>query len=415
MENEVPRLPGDSDDMEISSGPGGPIRSSRGTDAVRVVKFVGFALLFNLLLWLFALFAQIRGWVDVTASYFILLAMWVVGTLICLALGAQLRLQRKRVAIGLGSVAWAGALMGLNAIAPKPGAPHQHSQIQIVPDLTIRDAVTAVVQPAPLPAKPAQRKPSLAPTRVILERPYDLTGRRREIFLALLKAHAGPRDTLRIGCLAWSDPACVAAGRFLILLSEAGWSIDSNKVFRLDAPIPTDGTTIAAHVDNAEAEALKALPPHLGRWHAMDQCEITIWTAFRWMQIPVQGSSDPNMPQGTIGIYFGPVPPEVSRTVMQVQRELGDLLGVLAIESKVVEQQCKTSADVCANFRAQFYSMISAYLQNCDCDLNPSLARRWKTLDNPNGDMATEIGREKQMLNTFASELKASRAATDEQ
>jgi len=74
MENEVPHLPGDSEDMEISSGHGGPIRPSRGTDAVRVVKFVGFALLFNLLLWLFALFAQIRGWVDVTASYFILLA-----------------------------------------------------------------------------------------------------------------------------------------------------------------------------------------------------------------------------------------------------------------------------------------------------------------------------------------------------
>jgi len=109
------------ENMQISSGSGGPLRSDRGTDSLRGVgKFIGFALLFNLLLWLFALFAQIRGWVDVTASYFILLGMWAVGTLICLALGAQLRLQRNRLAIALGSVIWAAALIGLNAVAPKP-------------------------------------------------------------------------------------------------------------------------------------------------------------------------------------------------------------------------------------------------------------------------------------------------------
>lgn len=121
MGNDMP-LPEDSEKMEIiSSGSGGPLRPTQETDSLRGVgKFIGFALLFNLLLWLFALFAQIRGWVDVTASYFILLAMWFVGTLICLALGAQLRLQRKRLAVTLGSVVWAGALIGLNAVAPKP-------------------------------------------------------------------------------------------------------------------------------------------------------------------------------------------------------------------------------------------------------------------------------------------------------
>jgi hypothetical protein len=56
----------------------------------------------------------------VTASYFILFATWIVGALIRLALGAQLRLQRERLVVILGSVIWAVALMGLNAVAPKP-------------------------------------------------------------------------------------------------------------------------------------------------------------------------------------------------------------------------------------------------------------------------------------------------------
>jgi hypothetical protein len=120
MDREIQRPEGSSANMESSSGSGGQLRR-REPDSVHAVgKFIGFALLFNLLLWLFALFAQIRGWVDVTASYVILFAMWIVGTLICLALGAQLRLQRKRLAVVVGSVIWAGALMGLNAVAPKP-------------------------------------------------------------------------------------------------------------------------------------------------------------------------------------------------------------------------------------------------------------------------------------------------------
>ena len=63
-------------------------------------------------------------------------------------------------------------------------------------------------------------------------RPYDLTGARREKFIKLLnKPPTQPRDILRIGCIEWSDEACVAAGKFLILFSEAGWKIDDDKVF----------------------------------------------------------------------------------------------------------------------------------------------------------------------------------------
>jgi hypothetical protein len=67
--------------------------------------------------------------------------------------------------------------------------------------------------------------------------PYDLSGKRRKDFKTLLARSSDETDILRIGCLAGSDSACVAAGQFLLLLSEAGWKIDSNKVFRMDAQI----------------------------------------------------------------------------------------------------------------------------------------------------------------------------------
>lgn len=139
---------------------------------------------------------------------------------------------------------------------------------------------------------------------VVIQKPYDLTGKRRERFVELLKhPQSEPRDIIRVGCLAWSDSACVAAGKFLILISEAGWKIDSNKVFRLDNTIPTDGVTMVSHTEFTEE-----LPPHLGHWEKMDASQITIWYAFNQMGLPPHGGSDRAMPTGILGLYFGPEP-----------------------------------------------------------------------------------------------------------
>jgi hypothetical protein len=151
---------------------------------------------------------------------------------------------------------------------------------------------------------PAQRKPV---PKDHPQRPYDLTGPRREKFLKLLgKTQAEPRDIIRIGCISWSDAACVAAGKFLILFSEAGWTIDSNRVFRLEPQIPIDGMAMASHVDNVDDA--KKLSPHLGTWQRMDASQVTIWRAFKEMGIPVTSSGDISLPAGTLGIYFGPEP-----------------------------------------------------------------------------------------------------------
>src|ERR1700726_731732 len=142
-----------------------------------------------------------------------------------------------------------------------------------------------------------------SPNDVVLH-PYDLSSSRRTKFISLLKPGEGEHDTLRIGCIAWSDSSCVAAGKFLLLFSEAGWAIDSNRVFRAEPMVPTEGMAI---VTRMEGEPPK-LPPHLGTWEQMDASENTIWKAFREMGVPVSSSREGDLPVGTIEIYFGPEP-----------------------------------------------------------------------------------------------------------
>ena len=142
------------------------------------------------------------------------------------------------------------------------------------------------------------------------QRLYNLTEGRR-IKLKSLLQQKEPRATLRIGCVTWSDTACVAAGEFLMVFSEAGWKIDSAKVFRMEAQIPMAGVAIVTRPEPG-AEKLPPLPPHLGRWSKMTPSEITTWRALRELDIPIRGSIETDLPDGTMGVYFGPEPQQPS-------------------------------------------------------------------------------------------------------
>jgi hypothetical protein len=268
------------------------------------------------------------------------------------------------------------------------------------------------VQPLPQPAQSlpktqpqsAENPPAEAQRRLLLK-PYNLTGRRRDIFLVLSNTQLEPRDTIRVGCIGWSESSCVAAGSFLLLLSQAGWKIDSNRVFRLEPSIPSDGMTIAArtpvYTDN--------LPPHLGHWGAMDASQITIWRAFTWMQIPTGASGDPNMPEGTIGVYFGPEPTVQSRSAGETRKQLHDLLTVLLVTSVAVEKACSVADDTCTMQRRQWTQTISAYMEYCDCGLNAAWLGKWKSLA-ASGDLENDplkaIQDQKQQLAKFVAALK---------
>jgi hypothetical protein len=135
---------------------------------------------------------------------------------------------------------------------------------------------------------------------------FELTEEKRNGFLKLLSAQTAPRDTVRIGCTSWSEKSCVAAGRFLLLFSEAGWQIEENRVFRLEPLIPIVGVALATRA--AADEPKEPLPPHLGRYRLMDESHKTIYWAFRWTDIPVVGTTDNTLKEGTLGIYFASEP-----------------------------------------------------------------------------------------------------------
>ncbi|MES2772159.1 MAG: hypothetical protein V4623_09345 [Pseudomonadota bacterium] len=136
---------------------------------------------------------------------------------------------------------------------------------------------------------------------------YVLSTERRAEFLDLLQisTEAHP-DRVRIGCVAWSEPSCRAAGMFLKLLSEAGWQIEDGRVFKMEPSVPVDGVSITNRGDSIAS--LPPLPPHLGRWAPINTSQSLIVAAFRFMDSPVAFSRDPGLADGTLGIYFGPEP-----------------------------------------------------------------------------------------------------------
>ncbi|SRR6266851_6921164 len=127
---------------------------------------------------------------------------------------------------------------------------------------------------------------------------FELTEEKRNGFLKLLSAQTAPRDIVRIGCTSWSEKSCVAAGRFLLLFSEAGWQIEENKVFRLEPQIPIVGVAITTRA--AADEPKDPLPPHKGRWRKMDESNKTIYWAFRSIDIPIGGATDNTLKEGTL-------------------------------------------------------------------------------------------------------------------
>ncbi len=143
---------------------------------------------------------------------------------------------------------------------------------------------------------------------VVKVRIYDLSipERRATLLDWLKRPQIGPRSQLRIGCVEWSESACIAAGQFLMVFSEAGWKIEQNQVFRMRVQVPTEGITITSRSSQSDLEKMKDLPPHLGLWEKMSPSHVTIFWALRKIEIPVQGGFDQTLPDDTLGVYFGP-------------------------------------------------------------------------------------------------------------
>ncbi len=212
----------------------------------------------------------------------LLIVAWPFG---CIAVFACAR------AISSGATRWILVIVGCFLIGG--GLWELHTILKPSSESIAKVPEHPTVQDPPKPPPPEPKVPQI--------RAFDLSGTRGAEFLRLLSPPPKDSDTLRIGCLSWSENSCIAAGKFLIVFSEAGWKIDSNKVFRMETTIPVDGINLDAHIDKAYTDNL---PPHMGHRAKMNTSQIKIMAAFNQEHVPVHESTGTDVPKGTLGVYF---------------------------------------------------------------------------------------------------------------
>ncbi|MFM0375004.1 hypothetical protein [Paraburkholderia aspalathi] len=222
---------------------------------------------------------------------------------------------------------------------------------------------------------------------------YAVDGSRHDGYLELFRTgQFGQRDKLRIGCVEWSEASCVAAGNFLRLLSEAGWEIDSDTVFRMQPSVPVDGVSIAGRGD--DLVGLPKVPPHMGHWSRADVSQEVLIAAFKLMGGPVNFSSDPTLQPGTIGVYFGPKPKLEAPTKQGNEKARRELLSYVG-SGMVVQRACsQESSELCAGELFSWEDSVSSFLKQQRFGANA--VSHWLTLPQANAvsvtsDMDTKL------------------------
>ncbi|MCD5976755.1 hypothetical protein [Pseudomonas quasicaspiana] len=206
---------------------------------------------------------------------------------------------------------------------------------------------------------------------------YDLSESRREAFFKLLQVNEDANfQKLKIGCVAWSESSCVAAGKFLVLLSQAGWEIEGGQVYKMEPSIPVNGMSIAARNDSTSS--LPTLPPHLGRWAVMSDGGVLLTAAFKYMDSSVHSTSDPSLGDHVLGVYFGPDAPTQPSMELKDKNLRMPLIDYFKT-SVLLERQCLVLPDGACTVRvAALLDQVQRYL--ADGKLGQAAISQWKNL-----------------------------------
>jgi hypothetical protein len=275
--------------------PARPIKTTLPMWKQPAVRIIGGGIcLLSIAGWLGSNFFQLRGYVNLLVSRIDLYL-----AALCVVLFAwvcAMNVPRRKFLIPSAlTLLIFGAAYGLDRLTlPKKAS--------VAPSLAAPKEISAPPPKAagiPVNPSPAETKslPALSP------KPYDISNERRRTFLQFAKPPLRNVNKVRIACLSWSERSCVAAGQFLLMLSEDGWTIDENRVFRMDEPVPSQGVSIVSVPEPGPPQ-----PPHLGRWHAMNLSEITLASAFVALGIAEGASGDPTLGEKTTGVYFAVEP-----------------------------------------------------------------------------------------------------------
>ncbi len=155
---------------------------------------------------------------------------------------------------------------------------------------------------------------------------HMLSASERASFEKPLRAQLGMREVIQILCPGNDEKTCAYAEQFVDYFEETKWRVDGNAVQRVILQKPLEGVTLY------EKGTGKSDPsdPHSGLWTPLTLSVATIQQAFSNIEIELESGANPNLPENTQALYFGPEKPNQNEKtaftrVMETLRKSGKL------------------------------------------------------------------------------------------
>lgn len=134
-----------------------------------------------------------------------------------------------------------------------------------------------------------------------VQRDAILTLGKRSALVDAFKSVPEPRESVRIGCAAADEQACVIAGDVLDSFGKAGWTISSVGVERVRLSKPRGGVVLMKRGARTDPP-----PPGSGVWLLQTPSLLGVETAFKTIGLHTEQMADATMPEGVIGVFIGP-------------------------------------------------------------------------------------------------------------
>jgi len=133
---------------------------------------------------------------------------------------------------------------------------------------------------------------------------HVLSRKERNKFIEILKSQKTVRHVVRIGCPPNNEDLCVVAKEYAELFQWGDWKVEGPAVQRVTLSKPMSGVVLEQHSTGSRTPH----PPRTGVWTQVTDSATTITAAFKSVDIAPNPQGDFTMPEGTIGVYFGPTP-----------------------------------------------------------------------------------------------------------
>jgi hypothetical protein len=132
-----------------------------------------------------------------------------------------------------------------------------------------------------------------------------LTKENIEKFSAIARKQTKPKETLIVRCPVTSEDLCAIATAYLEVLQKSGWRTPTGGIDRGSYAKSFTGITLSKKPQPGTVDPNN---PNQGLWVLQSDSLVTIRDAFEALGMKTKISSEQQLPEDTICIYFGPAP-----------------------------------------------------------------------------------------------------------